>query len=183
MHELTGHELYQALEYAKSIDENTGRTIIERFQLEQTAFAQTILAIFPSIIAQENQEMSYLFMDLCFDVLCVFQQAFGPLPSHKDVDKDRLEKQTALLEAELQALNTNQEMDEKIRKKLQDRLANRIAEDNQQTGLIDFLNEVIDDYASENPHRISAIPTTKAMILNVVRLFGNLYSHAVKDNA
>lgn len=74
MHELTERELYQALEYAKSIDEDAGRKIIEHFQLDQTALAQTIFGIFPNVIAEENQEMSYLFMDLCFDVLCIFQK-------------------------------------------------------------------------------------------------------------
>ena len=48
MHELTDRELYQSLEYAKGIDEETGRKIIERFELDQTALAQMIFGIFPS---------------------------------------------------------------------------------------------------------------------------------------
>jgi hypothetical protein len=39
MRELSESELYKALKYAKSIDENAGRQIIEQFQLNQTAFA------------------------------------------------------------------------------------------------------------------------------------------------
>lgn len=50
MYELTEHELYQALEYTKSIDEETGRKIIERFELDQTALAQAIFGIFPDFI-------------------------------------------------------------------------------------------------------------------------------------
>lgn len=79
MYELSERELYEAIHYAKSIDEETGAKIIEQLQLEQTALAETIFGIFPSIIAEENPEMSYLFMDLCFDVLSAFQHAFGPL--------------------------------------------------------------------------------------------------------
>jgi len=46
MRELHDNELYQALKYAKNIDEETGRKIIERFELDQTALAQMIFDIF-----------------------------------------------------------------------------------------------------------------------------------------
>jgi hypothetical protein len=182
MHELTDRELYQALEYAKSIDEDDGRKIIEQFQLEQTPLAQTIFGIFPDVIAEENQEMSYLFMDLCFDVLCVFKKAFGPLPSQSDMDIDWIEKQAVLLDAELQSLIKDKHMDDKIRLKLQERFLNRVIKDNPQMGLVNFMNVAIDDFASENPTRVSAIKTTQTMIFIVIRLFNNLYSHANKSN-
>ena len=180
MHELTERELYQAMEYAKSIDEETGRRIVEQFQLDQTAMAQTIFGVFPDVIAEENQEMSYLFMDLCFDVLCIFQKAFGPLPSQNDMDFDWLEKQAVLLNAELQSLVKDHRMDEKIRSKLQDRFVSRVIEDAPQMRLVEFMNAAIDDFASENPIRVPAIRTTQTMIFIVVRLFSNLYSHAGK---
>jgi hypothetical protein len=47
MHELTDQELYEAIEYARNIDEDTGRSIVEKFQVEQAALAQTIFNIFP----------------------------------------------------------------------------------------------------------------------------------------
>lgn len=182
MHELIDRELYQALEYAKSIDEDTGRQIIEQFQLEQTALAQTIFGIFPDVIGEENQEMSYLFMDLCFDVLCVFQHAFGPLPSQNEMDLDWLEKQAVLLDAELQSLINDKYMDDKIRSKLQKRFLNRVIKDNPQIRLANFMNAAIDDFASENPSRVSAIKITQTMIFIVIRLFNNLYSYANKSN-
>ncbi len=117
MNELTEQELYQALAYAKSIDEEVGRKIMEQFQTEQTGLAQTIFGIFPSVIAQENEEMAYLLMDLCFDVLCVFQHAFGPLPSQSNMDLDWLEKQAVLIDTELQSLIEDKHMDKKIRSK------------------------------------------------------------------
>jgi hypothetical protein len=168
------------LEYAKSINEETGRKIIERFELDQTALSQMIFGIFPDVIAEENQEMSYLFMDLCFDVLCVFHKAFGPLPSQNNMDYDWLEKQAVLLDAELQSLIKDTHMDNKIRSKLQDRFVSRVIKDNPQMGLVDFMNAAIDDFASENTSRVSSIKTTQTMIFIVIRLFGNLYRHAAK---
>jgi hypothetical protein len=181
MHELTERELYQALEYAKSLDENAGRRILEQFQLDQIALAQTIFGIFPAVIAEKNQDMANLFMDLCFDVICVYQKAFGPLPSQKDMDLEWLEKQAMLLDAELQSLMTDKHMDEKIRENLQDRLWQRSLDETGQTRLVNFMNAAIDDFASENPVRVSAIKTTQTMIFVVIRLFNSLYSHAAKE--
>jgi len=178
MHELTERKLYQALEYAKSHDEEAGREILSQFQLEQPALAQTIFGIFPNVIAEQDQDMSYLFMDLCFDVICVFEKAFGPLPSQKDMDLDWIEKQAVLLDAELQSLITDRHMEDKIRTKLQDRFLKRTIEDMPQMSLIKYLNEAIDDFASESPSRVPAIQVTQTMIFIVVRLFSNMYSHA-----
>lgn len=178
MCELTTRELYQALEYAKTIDENTGRKILERFQLDQTAFAQTIFGVFPNVIAQQNQDMANLFMDLCFDVICVFEKAFGPLPSQNTMGFDWLEKSAALLDTELQALMTDRPMEPKIRDKLQDRFLERIMDSNTQTGLVNFMNAAIDEYASENPVRVKASRITQTLIFTVIQLFGVMYDHA-----
>lgn len=178
MRELTHQELYQALEYARSIDEDSGRKMLEQLQLDQTALAQTIFGIFPPIIAKENQDMSYLFMDLCFDVLCIFQKAFGPLPSQNDMDFDWAAKQAVLLDAELQSLFKENPMDDKIRAKLQDRFVNRGLDDTPQVELIKLMNQAVDDYASESPSRVPAIKPTQTMIAVVIRLFNSLYSQA-----
>lgn len=180
MHELTERELYQALEYAKSINEDAGSKIMEQFKNEQTTLAQTIFGIFPGAIAEENEEMAYLFMDLCFDVLCVFQKSFGPQPSQTDMDYDWLEKQAMLLDSELQSLFKDKHIDTKIRSKLQDRFVTRIIKDNPQIELVNFMNMAIDDFASESPSRVPTIKTTQTMIFIVIRLFGNLYSHTNK---
>ncbi|MBF6650811.1 hypothetical protein [Methylobacter sp. BlB1] len=178
MQELTNQELYQALAYAKSIDEDTGRKMLEQFQLDQTALAQTIFGVFPALVAKENQDMSYLFMDLCFDVLCIFQKAFGPLPPQNEMDFDWAAKQAVLMDAELQSLIQENPMDDKLRAKLQDRFTKRAFEDSPQMGLVKLMNEAIDDYASESPSRVSAIKPTQTMIAVVIRLFDNLYTQA-----
>jgi hypothetical protein len=69
-------------------------------------------------------------MSLCFDVICVFQKAFGFLPPQNEMGFDWLEKQAVLLDAEFQSLMTDRHMDEKIRYKLQNRFLQRSIEDN-----------------------------------------------------
>ena len=180
MNDLNERELYQALQYAKSIDEETGRKILEQFQLDQTALAQTIFGMFPMVIAEQDKDMSHLFMDLCFDVICVFENVFGALPSQSDMDVNWLEKQAVLLDTELQALMTDKHMDDKFRDKLQNRLIQREIEENPQLGLIKFMNAAIDDFASESSARVKATRITQTMIYVVVRLFCSLYTHAGK---
>ena len=178
MHELSDRELYQALAYAKSLDADAGRKIIEHFQLNQTALAQTIFGVFPAVIAEQDQGMAELFMDLCFDVICVFEQAFGPLPSQDVMGFNWLEKSAVLLDSELQALLSDKHMDGKFRHKLQDRFLARLIAENTQAGLLTFMNAAIDEFAAENPIRVNAIHITQTMIFVVIQLFGSLYSHA-----
>jgi hypothetical protein len=84
IYKLTEYGLYQALEYVKSIDEDTGSKIIERFQIDQAALAQTIFGIFPTVISEENHEMSCLSMSLCFDVLLRLSKSLrSPYPLKK----------------------------------------------------------------------------------------------------
>jgi hypothetical protein len=178
MRELDGSELYQALKYAKHLDEEEVSEIIELFQFDQAALSQAIFNVFPAVIAEQNQDMSYLFLALCFDVLCIFQQAFGPLPYQEGMDFDWLEKQAMLLEAELQSLIKKRNMDEKIRARLQNRFMQRSTQGSSQPVLVRFMNKAIEDFAAESLDRKAAIRVTQTMIFIVVQLFSNLYSHA-----
>ena len=136
MHELSERELYQALEYAKRIDERNGRRIMAQFETDQPALFQTILGVFPSLVAEHNQDMAHLFMDLCFEVLCVYQKSFGDMPNFGD-DPTWMERQAILLETQLQSLMQNRQPDETIPK-------NRFVkykENQAQAGLVKFLLE------------------------------------------
>jgi len=173
MHVLNDRELYEAIEYARNVDEETGKSILETFQAEQPALAQTIFNIFPSLIAQQNQEMANIFMELSFDTLCVYQHAFGHAPTQTE---EWLEHQTALLDTEFQALIPENQMNPKIREKLKSRFSERAFNEVPQLKLIEVMNETIDDYASENTSRVPFIKLTQTMIFTVIRLFSNLYS-------
>lgn len=176
MHELKGRELYEAIEYARNVDEQAGRSLMEKFQSEQPALAQTIFNIFPALIAEQNQEMANMFMELCFDTLCVYQHTFGDAPPQTE---EWLEQQAALLDVEFQALIPENPMNPRIRTKLKDRFSERSFNDVVQMKLIEVLNESIDDYASENTSRVPFIKFTQTMIFAVNSLFGSLYNQPV----
>ena len=178
MHELTERELYQALEYAKSIDEENGKRSLSQFEADQPLLFQIIFGIFPTIIAEQNQDMAHLFMDLCFEVICVYQKAFGETPKFAD-DPTWMERQAILLDTELLSLMQNQTIDETKRKKLQERFVKH-NEHQVQIGLVKFLNESIDEFASYHISRVPAIEFTQAMIFVVVRLFNSLYDKPLR---
>jgi hypothetical protein len=90
-------------------------------------------------------------MDICFDILCVYQKAFGPLPSQNGIDYDCLERQTMLLDAELQSLVMDKHMDENIRAKLHDHLLQRSVNETVQMGLVNFMNAALDDFCVRKP--------------------------------
>jgi len=178
MHELSDRELFKAIEYAKNIDEEYGRTILEKFQTDQPGLAQTMFNIFPSVIAEQNKDMAYLFMDMCFDVICIYQHAFGNTPALDEMNTDWLEKQVALLEAELQAIMPKNAMDTKFRDKLQSRMIQRENDEIIQHGLIKFMNSWIDEFSAETPGATETIEVTQKMMKVVIRLFNSLYTYA-----
>lgn len=143
MRELTDRELYQVLQYAKSQDENAGRSILQRFQTEQSALAQTIFGVFSALIADKDRNLANLFMDLCFDVICVFGHAFGDLPEQRALNMEWLQNTAALLDAELQAFMPGNKMDTKFREKFQNRFTERLTESNSQAGLVKFMDDSI----------------------------------------
>lgn len=177
MHELTERELYQALEFAKSLDEESGKRLLCQFEVDQPILFQTIFGIFPSMIADQNLDMANLFMDLCFEVVCVYQKSFGDTPKFLDFPT-WMEKQAVLLETEFKSLLQDQLIDETKRRKLHDRFIEQ-NENQVQIGLIKFLNESIDEFASYSVCSVPVIGFTQTMIFVVVKLLNSLYDKPV----
>jgi hypothetical protein len=91
------------------------------------------------------------------------------------MDINWFEKQAVLLDTELQAL-----INDKIWRKLQNRMLESEAEEDQQPGLIKFLNAAIDDFASKSPRNVKVIKITRTIVYVVVRLLSNLYTYTNK---
>lgn len=175
MHELIAQELYQALEYAKSIDEDSGKRMMIQFEIDQPLFFQTVFNTFSSIIAERHQDLAHLFMDLSFEVLCVYQKAFGSMPKFND-DPTWMERQAGLLDKELKPLMEGKHISEKRSQQIKADFFKPKQGEIIQTGLVQFLNESVDDFASYNVCDAATIDLSKTMLFVVVRLFNNLYT-------
>lgn len=175
MHELIAQELYEALEYAKSIDQDKGQRMMIQFEIDQPLFFQTIFNAFASIIEQRHEEMAHLFMDLSFEVLCVYQKAFGNTPKFKD-DPTWMERQALLLDKELMPLMEGKKLSEKRIERMKADFFTPKQGEIIQNGLVEFLNESVDDFVSYNACDEATIDLAKTMLFVVVRLFNNLYT-------
>ncbi|MCF7970273.1 MAG: hypothetical protein K9L22_03790 [Methylococcaceae bacterium] len=158
MHLLSDKELYEAITYARNINETDGQAIVTNFHLEQPALAETIFNIFPAIIAEKNQDMGNFYMELCFDALCVYQHAFG---SAIPQTEDWLVAQMESLSVDLLAFNKDK---------------NKAPEKSVvQAKFANILKESIDDYASESSARVPFIEMTQSMTLAMLSLLESLY--------
>ena len=175
MHELTAQELYQALEYAKSVDEDSGKRMMIQFEIDQPLFFQTIFNTFSSIIGERHQDIAHLFMDLCFETLCVYQKAFGNTPKFND-DPTWMERQAGLLDKELKPLMEGRNISEKRSQQIKAEFFKPKVGEIIQTGLLGFLNESVDDFVTGNACDTATVDLTKTMVFVVVRLFNNLYT-------
>lgn len=162
MQALTDKPLFDALQYARSLDEQAGSAILERFQTQQPAFAQTLLSVFPSTMVDLDQAMAHLFMDLCFDVIAVYEHAFGKVPDQRIVGNRWFEERAERLNQEMKLLtkpNTTANTND------QDR----------QTDLVNFLHAAIDQQPCSSK---DAVRLAKTMIFTTVQLFDALYDAA-----
>ncbi|SJM89017.1 hypothetical protein [Crenothrix polyspora] len=179
MHELIEGELYQALEYAKSVDQHQGQRIIIQFEIDQPLLSQAIFNAFPSMIAEHNEELSHFFMDLCFEIICVYQKAFGSTPRFKD-DPTWMERQAVSFDDILQPMAGKTKIDAKQSNKMKKLFFQPKEGEIIQHGLVQFLNDSIDDDAQGNNYSKPAIELTKSMLFVTVRLFSNLYTNHVR---
>lgn len=185
MHELVERELYEAIEYARSIDEETAKRILIQFEIDQPMFSTTLFTVFPSVIGEQSGEEKYrylahYFADLTFDVLCVYQKAFGKMPRTFDDDPTWIESQAALLDKELAPLLTSSSISEKAAKKMREDFFKPKEGEFIQTGLVEFVNMAIDNFVDESgeEYHASIIDLMKTMMFVVVRMFNNLYTPA-----
>ncbi len=166
MQELTDKQLYEALRFAKSQDEQAGQVILERFQTNQPAFAQTLFGVFPSVIAEQDQDMAHLFMDLCFDVIAVYEHAFGKVPEQRILGNHWFEEKAILLD---------QEMKVAMGQAKPNTSPNSLDQEHQK-GLVGFLHATVDQQPCASG---AAVRLTKTMIFTTVQLFDVLYDAAV----
>lgn len=158
MKKLSDQELYQAIAYARNLNESDGQTILTDFHIEHPALSGTIFSIFPAVLDEKNRDMGAYFMDLCFDSLCVYSHVFGKAEPQTE---DWIIEKMADIETGLTAVKNNPTAPPQF---------NIV-----QRKLYDVLKDSIADYASEHPARIPFIEMTQNMMLASLNLIESLY--------
>ncbi len=126
-------------------------------------------------IAAINKDMANLYLDLSFDVVWVFDEAFGKPPEVKNEEQWVIRK-LSLIDAELKSLTNEIPMHDKFRDNLQERFINSSFEAKIQLELLRYLENEVAKYASFNKKRAKASHITNNLLFVLVRLMGDLYN-------
>ncbi len=148
--------------------------ILNEFEKEQPDIYQAIYGEFSDAIAEENIDMSRIFVELCFDLIWIYRKAFGKPPKGRKAQQTVIDS-LSLLNPELQALCDAVPMSGKLRKNLQDRFVSRSLAAGVQLDLVRVFNDEVEKYASFKKERICAVELTRSLLFVTVRLMDDLY--------
>jgi hypothetical protein len=180
MRTLNQNELEVILAECKALPERDVTRILDEFEREQPAIYQAIFAELSDGIAEVNQDMSDLFLDLSFDVIWVFLKAFGK-PHALSNGTEWVTSKMALLDAELKSLAFDEQMNKTIRNTLQERFVKRSLDTAVQMALLEYLGKQVVHYASVKRDRLPAMQLTTNLLFVLIRLMGDLYSIKCQD--
>ena len=148
-------EVFIAIQASKKFNEDEGRATLTRFGELYPSLQQVMFAGFPEAIAQQSQDMAHLFMDLCFEIICVYEKLLGEAP-----------KNTASPE---ELLNLLQHIMGEITAAKKSNLANT------QQFLLEYLNLATDEHAKSYQANQDSVKITKNFLFTITRLFDDLY--------
>lgn len=155
---LSKAEVFTAIQQIKLIDETEGRQILEQFTKQHTNLQQVLFTSFPQAITIIDQHLSYLFMDLCFDIICVYQRLVGDMPIH--IANPKWIEQT-LKQIELD-VSQNPQIDSD-------------SYEGTQIELLEYLTLNVDEFIKENNSKPEAAMAIYNLLFLVTRLFDAIY--------
>jgi len=174
---LSEKEIIGFIQDGRKLSEEAGTAILDQFEKDQPEMYQAIFGELSDGIASDSEDMSNLFLDLCFDIILVYKMAFGD-PPIKIRNKDWFNNKVALLDAELKSLDSESSMSNKLKQQLSNRFIKRSAEAGIQLALLEHFDQEVRKYASFDVSRMTAIHVTNNLIFVVVRLMDDIYSTA-----
>jgi hypothetical protein len=148
---------------------------MEEFQKQQPEIYYVIFRDLSDAVAEENSEMADLFLDMCFDIIWLYREAYGKPPRIKR-RKQRVLESFEALDEELRALSDDTPMDDGTRLKLHCRFAQRTAATGIQKDLLEILNAEVEKYAYFKKERQSAVDMTFCFLFIIVGLMEDIYA-------
>lgn len=168
-------EVKKSIWRSRNAPENKITAILDELEKDHPEVYRLIYDEPYDAIASMNKDMANLYLDLSFDVVWVFRDAFGNPPSVENEEEWMLSK-LSLLDAELKSLTEEIPMDDNFRRNLQERFIKRSIGTKLQIELLRYLGDEVKKYASFDKNRVPAIKFTTYLLFVLVRLMGDLYS-------
>jgi len=158
MQTLTDQQLFESLTKTRNLTENEAQMVITEFRTEQPALAHTLFNIFPTIIAEKNEEMAMMLMDVIFDILCIYQFSFGKLPVQTE----------QWIQKQMEFISTQMNGDKEAAIASMDDLKQEKLAALMQESIVEFANEQIEE-------RQDTVEVSKTTVLSVIKLLNNAY--------
>ena len=174
METLSEHQTMDIISQGRSASEHVITGMLDEVEKDHPGLYRFIYGEPSDAIAEINQDMANLYLDLSCDVLWFFIKGFGKPPII--ASEKWTQRQIALIDSELKSLTDEIPMTEKIRENLQDRFVKRSIESKIQVELMVYLNSEVAKYASFKMPRVKASQITRNFLFVLVRLMGDLYS-------
>ena len=175
-------EVQKSIWRSKNAPDYKITAILDELQNEHPGVYRFLYGEPSQAIASMNKDMANLYLDLSFDVVWVFREAFGKPPPVEN-DEKWVTIKLALLDAELKSLTKEIPMDDNFRKNLQKRFVERSVATKVQMELLRYVEDKVITYASFDHKRIPAIQFTTNLLFILVRLMGDLYSLKATESA
>ncbi len=168
-------EVEDIISRSKKVPEYKITAILDELEKKHPEIYRIIYGEPSDAVATINKDMANLYLDLSFDVVWVFREAFGKLPKVNNKEQCVLSK-ASLLDAELKSLTKEIPMDDNFRGNLQERFVKRSFESKIQMELLQYLEDEVMKYASFDKKRAAAVKLTTNLLFVLVRVMGDLYN-------
>ena len=178
---LSEHQTMDIISQGRSASEHVITGMLDKVERDHPGLYRFIYGEPSDAIAEINQDMANLYLDLSCDVLWFFIKGFGNPPAIGS--EEWTQSHIALIDNELKSLTDKIPMTDKIRENLQDRFVSRSIETKIQVELMNYLNSEIAKYASFKKPRVRASQVTRNFLFVLVRLMGDLYSSKEQTKA
>ncbi len=99
-------EITRSIREGRKLSEEEGTAVLDQFEEEQPEIYQAIFGPLSDAIGEDSLDMSYLFLDLCFDIIWVYRKEFGN-PPKSVAGKEWLNAKIGRLDAEMKALDVH----------------------------------------------------------------------------
>lgn len=149
--------------------------ILDELENEHPGVYRVIYGEPSDAIASINNDMANLYLDLSFDVVWVFREAFGKPPEVINEERWVL-SELSLLDAELKSLAiVEAPMSDNFGRNLQECFVKKSFASEMQLELLQYLGNEVTKYVSFDIKRAPARQLTTNLLFVFVRLLGDLY--------
>lgn len=179
---LSPEEVKSLLATGKLLPDSMIKAILNELERCHPAIYRFIYGEPSDLIAAINKDMSNLYLDLAFDVVWIFREAFGGPPVMANADA-WVFTELEMSPAEVKVMAEEMEIEGKMRMMPQGCLARPGDRRRTQSAILNYLETAAVAYASFQRGRASALHLTNHLLFILVLLIDDCYSEAKAKSA